>query len=174
MEVLEYCPESIRVLSAKYCSTLGEVLELPPRKCFLPVFAPFQDRQGITAQPRQRIDYTFLLCKRLLRVHTHVRKILKSSHNRHLPWIQAIHLCASREDCPSWRIPFSFSYWRFCHISAEKLGHNHRKHYLCSCNWWKQVAFAPVAKLVDAPDLGSGGFGRVGSSPIRRTPQNAK
>ena len=33
--------------------------------------------------------------------------------------------------------------------------------------------FAPtnalVAKLVDAPDLGSGDFGRVGSSPIRRT-----
>ena len=28
---------------------------------------------------------------------------------------------------------------------------------------------APVAKLVDAPDLGSGDFGRVGSSPIRRT-----
>ena len=28
---------------------------------------------------------------------------------------------------------------------------------------------ALVAKLVDAPDLGSGGFGRVGSSPIRRT-----
>ena len=61
MEVLEYCPESTRVLSAKYCSTLGEVLELPPRKCFLPVFAPFQDRQGITAQPRQRIDYTVII-----------------------------------------------------------------------------------------------------------------
>ena len=35
-------------------------------------------------------------------------------------------------------------------------------------------AFTPtplalVAKLVDAPDLGSGDFGRVGSSPIRRT-----
>ena len=28
---------------------------------------------------------------------------------------------------------------------------------------------APVAKLVDAPDLGSGDFDRVGSSPIRRT-----
>ena len=28
---------------------------------------------------------------------------------------------------------------------------------------------ALVAKLVDAPDLGSGDFGRVGSSPIRRT-----
>ena len=36
--------------------------------------------------------------------------------------------------------------------------------------------FAPanglVAELVDAPDLGSGGPGRVGSSPIRRTIQN--
>ena len=28
-----------------------------------------------------------------------------------------------------------------------------------------------MAKLVDAPDLGSGDFGRVGSSPIRRTVQ---
>ena len=28
---------------------------------------------------------------------------------------------------------------------------------------------APVAKLVDAPDLGSGNSGCVGSSPIRRT-----
>ena len=31
---------------------------------------------------------------------------------------------------------------------------------------------APVAKLVDAPDLGSGNSGCVGSSPIRRTTQN--
>lgn len=31
------------------------------------------------------------------------------------------------------------------------------------------IAFAPVAKLVDAPDLGSGVSRRVGSSPIRRT-----
>ncbi len=31
---------------------------------------------------------------------------------------------------------------------------------------------APVAKLVDAPDLGSGVSRRVGSSPIRRTIQN--
>ena len=30
-------------------------------------------------------------------------------------------------------------------------------------------ASALVAELVDAPDLGSGGSGRVGSSPIRRT-----
>ena len=29
--------------------------------------------------------------------------------------------------------------------------------------------YAGVAKLVDAPDLGSGAFGRVGSSPITRT-----
>ena len=35
-------------------------------------------------------------------------------------------------------------------------------------------AFAPVAKLVDAPDLGSGVSRRVGSSPIRRTLKNAK
>ena len=33
-------------------------------------------------------------------------------------------------------------------------------------------AFAPVAKLVDAPDLGSGVSRRVGSSPIRRTRKN--
>ena len=31
------------------------------------------------------------------------------------------------------------------------------------------LAFALVAKLVDAPDLGSGVAIRVGSSPIRRT-----
>ena len=31
---------------------------------------------------------------------------------------------------------------------------------------------APVAKLVDAPDLGSGVSRRVGSSPIRRTHPN--
>ena len=41
------------------------------------------------------------------------------------------------------------------------------------CATEKSIIFAPVsalvAKLVDAPDLGSGGFGRVGSSPIRRT-----
>ena len=33
----------------------------------------------------------------------------------------------------------------------------------------KQKRRAPVAKLVDAPDLGSGVLRRVGSSPIRRT-----
>ena len=38
-------------------------------------------------------------------------------------------------------------------------------HYLCA-------RIALVAKLVDAPDLGSGGSGRVGSSPIRRTKGN--
>ena len=31
-----------------------------------------------------------------------------------------------------------------------------------------------MAKLVDAPDLGSGDFGRVGSSPIRRTKEEDK
>ena len=31
------------------------------------------------------------------------------------------------------------------------------------------IQHAGVAKLVDAPDLGSGAFGRVGSSPITRT-----
>ena len=31
------------------------------------------------------------------------------------------------------------------------------------------ISCAGVAKLVDAPDLGSGAFGRVGSSPITRT-----
>lgn len=43
----------------------------------------------------------------------------------------------------------------------------------------KNIAnFAPtnalVAELVDAPDLGSGGLRRVGSSPIRRTLANVK
>ena len=43
--------------------------------------------------------------------------------------------------------------------------------YLCTridkkCALWKN---ALVAELVYAPDLGSGGSGRVGSSPIRRT-----
>ena len=32
-----------------------------------------------------------------------------------------------------------------------------------------RISCAGVAKLVDAPDLGSGAFGRVGSSPITRT-----
>ena len=230
--VLEYFRRSTAVLWAKYSNSL-------PGSIFSPYSPHFQDRQGITAQPRQRIDYTViirsfyanaycgftLMCARYWNRHisrssklfytikryyfhiestfsgasvslvlSHIARYVSSPEenscipithfqcknnfedllNRHLPWIRAIHLCASREDCSSWRIPFSFSYWRFCHISAEKLGHNRRKHYLCSCNCWKQVAFAPVAKLVDAPDLGSGGFGRVGSSPIRRTPQNAK
>ena len=30
-------------------------------------------------------------------------------------------------------------------------------------------SFAPVAELVDAPDLGSGVLRRAGSSPVRRT-----
>ena len=38
------------------------------------------------------------------------------------------------------------------------------------CSPFSPIAHsAPVAKLVDAPDLGSGGLCRVGSSPIRRT-----
>ena len=32
-------------------------------------------------------------------------------------------------------------------------------------------SFAPVAELVDAPDLGSGVSRRAGSSPVRRTEQ---
>ena len=36
------------------------------------------------------------------------------------------------------------------------------------------LTYAFVVKLVDAFDLGSSGSGRVGSSPIRRTPKNAK
>ena len=32
---------------------------------------------------------------------------------------------------------------------------------------------APVAKLVYAPDLGSGDASRAGSSPVRRTPREA-
>ena len=32
-------------------------------------------------------------------------------------------------------------------------------------------SFAPVAELVDAPDLGSGVSRRAGSSPVRRTRQ---
>ena len=46
--------------------------------------------------------------------------------------------------------------------------------YLCTHKLIKRMEttlfmYAPVAELVDAPDLGSGGSGRVGSSPIRRT-----
>ena len=42
--------------------------------------------------------------------------------------------------------------------------------YLCTHVYGVQHAtLALVAELVDAPDLGSGGSGRVGSSPIRRT-----
>ena len=42
--------------------------------------------------------------------------------------------------------------------------------YLCTRVYGvKHPASALVAELVDAPDLGSGGSGRVGSSPIRRT-----
>ena len=42
--------------------------------------------------------------------------------------------------------------------------------YLCTRVYGvKHPVSALVAELVDAPDLGSGGSGRVGSSPIRRT-----
>ena len=46
------------------------------------------------------------------------------------------------------------------------------KNYLYLCTRVTNVRsmkYALVAELVDAPDLGSGGSGRVGSSPIRRT-----
>ena len=36
------------------------------------------------------------------------------------------------------------------------------------------TSHAPVAELVDAPDLGSGNFGCVGSSPIRCTSQHSR
>ena len=36
----------------------------------------------------------------------------------------------------------------------------------------KKSEFAGVAELVDAPDLGSGAFGRGGSSPSTRTNEN--
>ena len=39
----------------------------------------------------------------------------------------------------------------------------------CLLEYERQLRHAPVAKLVDAPDLGSGVERRVGSSPIRRT-----
>ena len=38
--------------------------------------------------------------------------------------------------------------------------------YLCTLN---NKNHAPVAELVDAPDLGSGVSQRAGSSPVRRT-----
>ena len=45
--------------------------------------------------------------------------------------------------------------------------------YLCTRVYGvKHPASALVAELVDAPDLGSGGSGRVGSSPIRRTQES--
>ena len=45
--------------------------------------------------------------------------------------------------------------------------------YLCTRVYGvKHPASALVAELVDAPDLGSGGSGRVGSSPIRRTKES--
>ena len=53
-------------------------------------------------------------------------------------------------------------------FSSEYLGDRWENSYLCT-------TFALVAKLVDAPDLGSGAARREGSSPFRRTPlMNAK
>ena len=49
------------------------------------------------------------------------------------------------------------------------------KNYSYLCNRFghlapkKERSFAPVAELVDAPDLGSGVSRRAGSSPVRRT-----
>ena len=50
----------------------------------------------------------------------------------------------------------------FRNFSSEYLGDRWENSYLCT-------TFALVAKLVDAPDLGSGVLRRVGSSPIGRT-----
>ena len=48
--------------------------------------------------------------------------------------------------------------------------------YLCTRympdGFMTERSFAPVAELVDAPDLGSGVSRRAGSSPVRRTMQN--
>ena len=56
----------------------------------------------------------------------------------------------------------------FQKFSPEYLGDRWENSYLCT-------TFALVAKLVDAPDLGSGAARREGSSPFRRTPlMNAK
>lgn len=44
------------------------------------------------------------------------------------------------------------------------------KNILTSCsNMWYYNCVAGVAELADAPDLGSGAFGRGGSSPFSRT-----
>ena len=52
--VLEYFRRSTAVLWAKYSNSL-------PGSIFSPYSPHFQDRQGITAQPRQRIDYTVII-----------------------------------------------------------------------------------------------------------------
>ena len=57
-----------------------------------------------------------------------------------------------------------------CHSSdykkRDKFAPYANNAYLCT------AIQALGAKLADAPDLGSGDFGRVGSSPIRRTHMN--
>ena len=55
-------------------------------------------------------------------------------------------------------------------IMPFKKNKKHFVHYKISLIFASQKA--PVAKLVDAPDLGSGVSRRVGSSPIRRTKVN--
>ena len=47
------------------------------------------------------------------------------------------------------------------------------KYYPVIHNYYHKISeFAGVAELVDAPDLGSGAFGRGGSSPSTRTNEN--
>ena len=54
------------------------------------------------------------------------------------------------------------------------------KNYSYLCNRFghyvpkTERSFAPVAELVDAPDLGSGVSRRAGSSPVRRTRHKRK
>ena len=72
------------------------------------------------------------------------------SLNACLPYNQHPQVFFYKPDSPKTKFPRLF----LCFALAL--------HYLCA-------RIALVAKLVDAPDLGSGGSGRVGSSPIRRT-----
>ena len=61
--------------------------------------------------------------------------------------------------------------WQLCGYFSENVLHFRKK--ALSLQRLRKAAskkrHAPVAKLVDAPDLGSGVLRRVGSSPIRRT-----
>ena len=76
------------------------------------------------------------------------------SLNACLPYNQHPQLFFFKPDSPKTKFPRHF------------LCPPYSLHYLCARN-------ALVAKLVDAPDLGSGGSGRVGSSPIRRTQKSS-